>query len=324
MTQEEKAKAYDEALEKAKKLYEKGTITESIGYIFPKLAESEDEKIRKWLEEHIEAMPDNSIEFKDVKRIDVLHWLEKQGNQKPQGKSALDAANEEKVDNQNCVKPSDKVEPKFHEGEWIVLQDKCCKVNYNGCGYELIDQMGLRTSLEYGTVDENAHIWNIIKDAEDGDVLVYGDNPNDYHVEVIMIFKSLRNKHSAFTHFHIFDDEFRTDDWCDCGENAHPATKEQRDALMKAMADAGYTFDFEKKELKEIEFNADELIEASYQQQADDLIDMVTEKSTWSEDDERMMLSIEQVMNCASLLNIVPQKINKVRTWLKSIKERIE
>lgn len=35
--------------------------------------------------------------------------------------------------------------------------------------------------------------------------------------------------------------------------NVHPATKEQRDQLEKAMADAGYTFDFEKKELRKIE-----------------------------------------------------------------------
>lgn len=56
-----------------------------------------------------------------------------------------------------------------------------------------------------------------------------------------------------------------------------------------------------------------------------DTIHKEYDKSTeWNEDDERMMLSIEQVMNCASLLNIVPQKIDKVRTWLKSIKERIE
>lgn len=34
--------------------------------------------------------------------------------------------------------------------------------------------------------------------------------------------------------------------------NVHPATKEQRDQLEKAMADAGYTFDIEKKELRKI------------------------------------------------------------------------
>ena len=33
----------------------------------------------------------------------------------------------------------------------------------------------------------------------------------------------------------------------------HPSTKEQRDTLMKAIADAGYIFDIEKKELKKIE-----------------------------------------------------------------------
>lgn len=34
---------YKEALERAKRLYEKGTITESLGYIFPELKESEDD-----------------------------------------------------------------------------------------------------------------------------------------------------------------------------------------------------------------------------------------------------------------------------------------
>ena len=70
---------YKLALERAKKLYEQGTITESLGFVFPELRESEDERVRKWLEELIEAMPDNSIEFKELKRIDVLLWLERQG-----------------------------------------------------------------------------------------------------------------------------------------------------------------------------------------------------------------------------------------------------
>ena len=150
------------------------------------------------------------------------------------------------------TKPADKVEPKFKNGQWIVWRDKCYKVNYNGCGYELVDQNGLSTSLEYGTVDESAHLWDITKDAKDGDVLAYGDNPNDCHVEVTMIFKSVRNEKSAFTHFHFFDDKFRVNDWCDCGKNAHPATKEQRDTLFAKMKEAGYEWDAEKKELKKI------------------------------------------------------------------------
>jgi hypothetical protein len=67
----------------------------------------------------------------------------------------------------NFAKPIDKVEPKFKNGQWIVWQNKCYKVNYNGCGYELIDQNGLRTSLEYGTVDKSAHLLTIddVKDS---------------------------------------------------------------------------------------------------------------------------------------------------------------
>ena len=47
-------------------------------------------------------------------------------------------------------------------------------------------------------------------------------------------------------------------------------------------------------------------------------------KLAWSEEDEMIALSIEQVINCASLLNIVPEKVNKIRTWLKSLKERMK
>ena len=49
---------------------------------------------------------------------------------------------------------------------------------------------------------------------------------------------------------------------------------------------------------------------------------MVTEKPAWSEEDEKMVLGIEQVMTCASFLNIVPDKIEKIKDWLKFLKER--
>ena len=45
ITEKEKAKAYDEAIERAKKLYSNGIAEE----IFPELKESKDEKIRKEL-----------------------------------------------------------------------------------------------------------------------------------------------------------------------------------------------------------------------------------------------------------------------------------
>ena len=52
-------------------------------------------------------------------KTDTLAWLEKQGEPKPQGKTALEAIKEEKVDNQNCVKPVDEVGQKFKVGDIV-------------------------------------------------------------------------------------------------------------------------------------------------------------------------------------------------------------
>ena len=57
MTEQEKAKAYDEAIEKAKSVIKQNPLMEylrkGIEYIFPELKESEDERIRKMLIRHI-------------------------------------------------------------------------------------------------------------------------------------------------------------------------------------------------------------------------------------------------------------------------------
>ena len=52
--------------------------------------------------------------------------------------------------------------------------------------------------------------------------------------------------------------------------------------------------------------------------------DKVEQKPAWSKNDEMIALSIEQIFNCASLLNIVPDKIEKVRSWLKNLKDRVQ
>lgn len=159
---------------------------------------------------------------------------------------------ESKIDDNTEPKDYNSIDPKFHEGDWIVWQDKFYKVNYNGCGYELIDQNGLCTSLEYGTVEESAHLWTI-QDAKDGDVL-YCDNGNN---KTIYLFKEQRGlSNIANTHFQVLNmnNELRLmfNKAADFNSNTKPATKEQSDNLMKAMADAGWEFDFEKKELKKL------------------------------------------------------------------------
>ena len=86
MTQEEKAKRYDKALERAREelgsgSYNKGTIE----YIFPELAESEDERIRKGLIQGFNecldssSYPKNAIKYwHGIVIEDILAWLEKQ------------------------------------------------------------------------------------------------------------------------------------------------------------------------------------------------------------------------------------------------------
>lgn len=80
-------KLYKQALENAKRLYEQGTITESLAYIFPELKESESdgERIRKgiikylsWIKDRDGSYMPNNIPFDDM-----MTWLEKQGEQKP-------------------------------------------------------------------------------------------------------------------------------------------------------------------------------------------------------------------------------------------------
>lgn len=88
MTIEEKAKAFDEALERARKMLNMVLDNELIGFpdqireIFPQLCESEDEKVRMALVEHF-APP---VPFATVRGIPVQKvrdWLEKQKERKP-------------------------------------------------------------------------------------------------------------------------------------------------------------------------------------------------------------------------------------------------
>lgn len=81
-TIEEKAKAYDEAIEKATQSWECGNITrENLEYIFPELHKSKDEKIREWLIDTLKGYH-HLFEEGGITKEDMLTWLEKQGEQK--------------------------------------------------------------------------------------------------------------------------------------------------------------------------------------------------------------------------------------------------
>ena len=116
-------KKYKEALEKLQEALApkdgreiSGLTRACIEEIFPELKESDDERIRKALITYFQRFPYpyGGIESAGTNAKEAIAWLEKQGD-KPQGKSALEAANEEKVDNSNKVEPKDysSVDPLF-------------------------------------------------------------------------------------------------------------------------------------------------------------------------------------------------------------------
>ena len=84
---EEKAKHYDEAIEKAKDYYHLGDDKHKMAidakavmeYIFPELKESEDEGIRKTLINGFNKLDKSAVWYNGITNGQILAWLERQG-----------------------------------------------------------------------------------------------------------------------------------------------------------------------------------------------------------------------------------------------------
>lgn len=257
-------KAYKESLERARKLYEQGTITESLGHVFPELCESEDEIIRKALIRNFTNQHSSNFPTVDgFTREQILAWLEKQGKQKP----------------------IDKVEPKFKVGDWVVRDylnnhtvnqvAEVKQIDDEHFGYTLDDEMYFSGSWE-----SSYHLWTI-QDANDGDVL-YHKSPLT-GIEYFVMSRGVNRCGNIDSYF-----RYNSEDGFGINipsvlsgelDDITPATKEQRDFLFSKMKEAGYEWDSEKKELKKIE-----------------------QKPSWSEEDEEKLNSIIEVLDDNSLL----------------------
>ena len=220
MTDKEKAKAYDKAIERAKKLYGNG-ITEEI---FPELKEDNIERIRKNCIHFLELQKQHYAAIFEIE--ECIDWLEKQGK-----------------------KSTDENKPKFNVGDWVVfIKSKSVyqiekKENYE---YTLRYILGGSLCLSFSN-EKLIREWTI-QDAKDGDVLACN--------EEILLFKSysvLQGRISLYCwyngHTNNFHDKEVIDTLLTKRNKICPATKEQRDSLMKAMNDAGYEWNEEKKEL---------------------------------------------------------------------------
>jgi hypothetical protein len=232
---------------------------------------------------------------------DLLVWLEKQGEQKPvlemktpEESLGIDSETYSKIVDE-CIygeqKPTDKVESKFKAGDWAVSDlDKTTRyiseVHNDKYNNYYVIKGDVETECDIYEYDRLHHLWTI-QDAKDGDVLVgsYGT----------FIFMGKSNGgYCGVLSNNTFIRSTGNNEWT---EDLHPATKEQRDILMKAMDDAGYEFDFDKKELKKIEQN-----------------------TAWSEEDEKMYRGLHNLIYSTPYCD----SRKELSDWLKSFKDRVQ
>lgn len=314
MTEKEKAKAYDKAIERAIKHRNHDGLTleqyETIDIIFPELKEkeSENERIRKEIIELLRNWA--SLHYISKEQFsERMAWLEKQGEQKPcmvqwKGDNLKEVIGftgkdknfekwfksfeeyEKYVHEHNDIfklfnengshyeipvgawivktpdgyniasnavlkqKSADKIETTFNVGDWVVfIKSKSVYQVEKKENYEYTLRHILGGSLCLSFSDENLIREWTIKDAKDGDVLACN--------EEILLFKSysvLQGRISLYCWYNGHTNNFHSKEVIDIlmttTNKIYPATKEQRDTLMKAMNDAGYEWDVEKKELR--------------------------------------------------------------------------
>ena len=225
MTEKDKAKAYDEAIERAKKSYGNKIAEE----IFPELKEDDAERIRKNCIHFLELQKQHHAATFEIE--ECIAWLEKQG------KNSTD-------------------KPRFSIGDWVVFTKYKSiyqvekKENYE---YTLRYILGGSLCLPFSN-EELIREWTI-QDAKDGDVLLfYNEYKGNKFVQIGIIEKYIGKYGGCSNTFKIYvgenwDNNLQIGNYMGCSD-IHPATKEQRDILMKAMNDVGYEWDTEKKELK--------------------------------------------------------------------------
>ena len=151
----------------------------------------------------------------------------------------------------NEQKSADKIEPRFKVGDWVTVNKSCQIININDKGNYIIQYCDDENTHELSKkfCESHFHLWTI-QDAKDGDVIHLGT--------VTAIFKKYIGQEKCICYCSFCKDvdfegfeipiENGDDNVYGC-YNATPATKEQRDTIMKAMNDAGYEWDSKNKKL---------------------------------------------------------------------------
>ena len=244
--------------------------------VFPELAESEDEKIRKQIISFLKEFEHDH--YRSLDFSSWLAWLKKQesveeivercktswyNEGKIQGQIE-GLSDDEKyqqgwhdaIERQGEQNPANKIELKFHVGDWIVnnghsyliaaIEDDRYLFEIGGYTHEQLNWEYIKNA------DKKYHLWTI-EDAKPGDVLCYKD-------EISLFAHDIKNCTEQGTNFggfvyHCCYDGKRLilDSLYSLTEqdkiDIHPATKEQRDILFSKMKESGYEWDADNKEI---------------------------------------------------------------------------
>lgn len=334
---------YEEDLERAKDIYNddpnSSTARAVCEQIFPELNESEDKKIRKFISHELVSLRATDEKGSDryEELTNAISWLENQCEQKP----------------------TDKTEPKFKAGDWVVKGNVVAQIlDSQQYAFVGLDTKGNDFVCKYSHADSMRLF--TIQDAKDGDVLV---TPNNN----IFIFREIHDYRHIYDHCGLFFDHFIAESSCTNGtlseelpNDYKPATKEQRDLLFSKMKEAGYEWDVEKRELRKIEQKSTDKVEPKFK--VGDKINMINreeedytiltitsinkdekcyicnqgsvidfdeegewykveQKSAWSEEDESMYIRTLDILG-KCYMGELPTKVEEELNWLKSLKER--
>ena len=150
----------------------------------------------------------------------------------------------------NEQKSANKIEPRFKVGDWVVQNYNLLKIRYVGNEYYCFETVDAYVDyMLVSEIDSLYHLWTI-QDAKVGDVLEFGD-----HGRLVIGILSGINKTTGKVDVSCLleDNKFKLGVFYNLDTvSPHPAIKEQRDILMKAMNDAGYKWNTRTKTLEKL------------------------------------------------------------------------
>lgn len=220
-----------------------------------------------------------------------------------------------------------KVEPKFHEGDWVVskFDGKARRISEVHC--DEYNKYYIVKGKEYNIeeYDRLHHLWTI-EDAKDGDVLWHSDSASNG----IFIFKEIRNDGKVLCYCdYDSEDHFCLGDRHTCcwthSKYVKPATKEQRNLLFAKMREAGYEWNGEKKELKKIKDEPENYKQQLLSEMTDLIKDYIQQKPIWTEEDEKkrtLLIKILEANHPHGLFKVNSSEtmyVEELVSWLKSL-----